>query len=178
MEDRELKAMSSIASAMADFGDGDAEVVERIVEWVAKRWGRRSPPQAVPIVQGGGPIAVNPLVQVPLPEDVAELFHSVNPTLEYERAIAVGFWFQEQAGRSDFTAAEVNSELRELGYRVGNITDAFNSAMMRKPALVMQVAKSGTSKQARKRYRLTQAGVRWVKERLATGATLSEEASE
>lgn len=63
-----------------------------------------------------------------------------------------------QAHPSDFTSQEVNSELKNLGHGVTNITSAFSSLMKRKPALAMQTAKSGATQQARKRYKLTHAG--------------------
>ena len=40
--------------------------------------------------------------------------------------------------------------------RRSNITDSYNSLIKRRPPAVRQVQKSGTTKQARKRYRLTE----------------------
>ena len=61
-------------------------------------------------------------------------------------------------GQVEFTAQLVNSKLKDLGYGVSNITDAFTTLMKRRPSLVMQTAKQGKSRQARKRYKLTRAG--------------------
>jgi hypothetical protein len=58
----------------------------------------------------------------------------------------------------DFASQEINAALKNLGHPIGNITSAFDNLKARKPAPVMQLKKSGTSKQARKTYRLTLAG--------------------
>ena len=55
--------------------------------------------------------------------------------------------------------------LKDLGHRASNITDALSSAMKEKPALIIQVKKSGSARQARKLYKLTDAGVKWVASR-------------
>jgi DNA-binding PadR family transcriptional regulator len=54
---------------------------------------------------------------------------------------------------------------------VSNITTALSSLIERKPQLVIQTRKSGNSKQARKRYRLTDAGIRAV-ERMISGGEM------
>ena len=60
----------------------------------------------------------------------------------------------------------MNKKLKDLGYRVSNITTAFNGLINRRPQLVIQTKKSGTSKQARKLYRLTTEGQRAVERML------------
>ena len=61
---------------------------------------------------------------------------------------------------------EVNNELKDLGHEVSNITVAFTTLQNRKPHLARQVKKTGTSKQARKRYKLTIKGMRKVEQML------------
>ena len=65
------------------------------------------------------------------------------------------YFLQFQQGQSDFGAYEVNAALKNLGEGVGNITTAFDTLKARKPADVIQLKKSGTSKQARKTYKVT-----------------------
>jgi hypothetical protein len=96
--------------------------------------------------------------------DLAELFARTNPQTETERALVVGYWLQMSDGQSEFDSQRVNSELKHLGYPVSNITRAFDSL---KPTLVQQTKKTGTTKQARKRYRLTHAGQKRVEAMLA-----------
>lgn len=174
MEDREIKAMSRIAEALADLGEGEEEVVRRILRWAGSRYGVRDEPsatrqqsegqQSVPL--SGGRFAT-----------AADLFDAVDPQMEFEKAITIGYWFQSVQGQPDFGGQEVNSTLKNIGHGIVNITDAFNTAMGRKPSLVIQTQKTGSSKQARKQYKLTVAGTRWVEARLspATNADSDQE---
>ena len=70
------------------------------------------------------------------------------------------YWFQVIKGQENFTSQEVNSELKDLGHGSKNITDSYTSLMDRKPPAVRQVQKAGSTRQARKRYRLTEVGIR------------------
>jgi hypothetical protein len=51
-----------------------------------------------------------------------------------------------------------------LGHGLINITAALDDLREAKPALVLQVGKSGKSRQARKTYKLTIAGIKSVEE--------------
>ncbi len=74
-----------------------------------------------------------------------------------------GYWFQVVQNQADFVGQAVNNALKDVGHGVGNITNALSSLQSRKPALVRQVAKSGRTQQARKKYKLTTAGVSAVR---------------
>ena len=156
--DNEIDAMRRIAEVLDEFGDGDSEARARILQWVTARYGGppsgySSPPRSIP----GAPQPEEPEEDDSL-EDLADLFDAAGPQTDPERALVVGYWLTEPEGSSDFTSQKVNSELKNLGHGVTNITSAFSSLMKRKPALAMQTAKAGTSRQARKRYKLTRAG--------------------
>jgi hypothetical protein len=100
--------------------------------------------------------------------EVADLIEAARPTTGPERAIAVAYWLQEFQGRSGgWTGAEVNDALRNLGHGLANVTKTLSSQMARRPQLVMQVGKSGRSRQARKTYKLTTAGVAAAQEMIS-----------
>jgi Transcriptional regulator PadR-like family len=84
------------------------------------------------------------------------------------RALVVGYWYQFVQGEAEFTGQTINSALKHLGYRAANITTAFDRLQAQRPALVVQVRKSGTSKQARKKYKLTNEGKRAVEQMIAS----------
>lgn len=102
--------------------------------------------------------------------EIAELFVSANPKLQAEKAMVVAYWIQVVQGNAYFTGYQINSQLKDLGHGVGNITAVFNGLIRRKPQCVIQVKKSGTSRQARKSYKLTQAGINAVERLLKVGA--------
>ena len=78
------------------------------------------------------------------------------------KSSAVAYWVQRIKGNGDFDAATINKELKHLGHGVGNITAALGSLIARKPNLVIQTRKGGSSQQARKRYKLTTEGLKYV----------------
>ena len=170
--DKEIEAMMALSKAMSVFVEEDRETVGRILVWFNGRYGFLKPHHAplaernpVGFVSGAdGNSNTKPSFETP-----ADLFDAASPDLEYEKAIVVGYWFQVCEGQPDFNAQDVNSTLTNLGHKLKNITDSFSTAMERKPALVIQTQKTGTSKQARKLYKLTTAGIRLVENRLKLG---------
>jgi hypothetical protein len=100
-------------------------------------------------------------------EDVAALYDAANPGPDTERAIVVAYWYQVISKQPDFGAQQINDSLKNLGHGITNITETLDRLKARKPNYVRQLQKSGSSKQARKRYRLTDAGVRAVRDMIA-----------
>lgn len=102
--------------------------------------------------------------------DVADLFAASSAKTQAEKAMVVAYWTQVLEGKSSFTGYQINSQLKDLGHGVGNITDVFSKLMRREPQCVIQVKKSGTSRQARKLYKLTKAGIDEVEGLLGVSA--------
>lgn len=98
----------------------------------------------------------------------AELFHAAGPESEKEKALVAAYWIQQSSGVDQFASQQINSELKHIGYGVTNITDALTQLMSDKPNLVIQLTKSGSTKQARKTYKITDAGQRRVSEMLSS----------
>jgi hypothetical protein len=102
-------------------------------------------------------------------ETLAELFDAANPKSEKEKALVAAYWVQFSEGEAEFQSQIVNAKLRDLGHQIKNITDAFSQLQDEKPARLVQLKKSGSSKQARKTYKVTEAGRRSVDAMLQTG---------
>jgi len=92
----------------------------------------------------------------------AELFDAALPKSNADRALVAGYWLQVCQGAESFGGQAVNTELKHLGEAIANITNALESLKTQKPALALQLKKSGKSQQARKSYKITVAGVRAV----------------
>lgn len=99
-----------------------------------------------------------------------ELFEAIQPTSDKERALVASYWLQVELGQEAFPAQPVNNELKNMGVGLSNVTDTLSRLIQEKPALVLQVRKSGLSKQGRKSYRLTQAGIKRVQSLLNVGS--------
>ncbi len=94
----------------------------------------------------------------------AELYASAEPKSNAEKALVAGYWLQECQRGGNFTAAAANKELTHLGHKLGNITDAIDQMKSRKPMLMLQIKKSGNSRQARKLYKVSHEGVKRIEE--------------
>ena len=99
-------------------------------------------------------------------EEFAELFAAAQPTSNPYKALVAGYWLQVHLGRESFSSHDMNKELNNLGHKIGHTPSAFAPLVEAKPQLVLQLKKSGTSKQARKTYKLSKAGISKVESML------------
>jgi hypothetical protein len=97
---------------------------------------------------------------------ISDLMDAASPTTTVDHVLVASYWFQVIQGQEDFTSQAVNSQLKDLGQESKNITDSFNTLMKRTPPAVRQVQKTGSTRQARKKYRLTEPGIRTVQRML------------
>jgi len=165
-EDAEIRGMTAMIELLEQV---DAEARVRMITWIAQRYG-----VALLAVRQGSPPHGDQGGQDNRGFDsFSGLFDAASPGTESEMALVGGYWFQFVRGEPDFGSQQVNDELKNLGHRLTNITRAFDFLRQMKPASVLQIQKSGRTKQARKRYRLTQAGMKAVEE-LITGGQSDE----
>jgi hypothetical protein len=173
--DAEIDAMSKLAEAL---GDLDQEARGRVLRWAAARFDvtiaaprkRESegshednedleddPGQDERESPGGGSGEF---------EHFAELYDVADPKSDAERVLVASYWTQVIQGKATFGSQELNKVLKDLGQGVGTINHAMSTNIKKKPALILQVSRSGASRQARKKYKLTEAGKKWVAARL------------
>jgi hypothetical protein len=153
--DVEISAMTALAAALEPLDD-DAR--RRVLDWAFSRFAE---PRAS-VGPSGGNATASEVGQSGQFESFAELYDVASPKTEKERALVAAFWVQVCVGESNFPAQILNSNLKDLGRGVSNITDALDTLKDDKPALILQLRKGGSSKQARKTYRLTQEGAKRV----------------
>jgi hypothetical protein len=138
----------------------DEEARRRVLEWAASKYGvayNVSVPSSAAPTQEAPSAAGQPEF-----ETFADLLDAADPETEAERTLVGAYWVQVQNAQGTFTAKRVNDELKNTGHKVSNITRALDNLQRAKPALVRQIRKSGKSRQARKTYKLTDAGIRRV----------------
>jgi hypothetical protein len=151
----EITAMQKVAEA---FKALDQAAVGRVLQWAANHWGTSIASTA----KVNAPSVATDALPTSAPQspysDLGELFAAAAPQSDADKVLVVSYWLQFIEGNNELSGFEVNKELRNMGYGVGNVTTAFDTLKARKPAPVIQLKKSGTSKQARKSYKLTIAG--------------------
>lgn len=174
VNDPEVQAISILSQTLSPL---DPETQRRVLEWANSRFGlpsRRTPSPAQMSVSEASNIraessgtSFNAFV---------DLFDAVNPRTDLEKALTAAYWVQQGLGQPSWRSQQLNDFLKDAGHGVGNITLALNNAQSRTPALVRQMSKAGKSRQARKTYKLTGAGLQYVGSR--AGATIDAGALE
>ncbi len=149
--DAEARAIQVLIAAVEPL---EVEARKRVLAWAAQRYGVAATER---ISSPGRPQIKQESPHSTQFESFSDLFVAAAPKTEAEMAL-VGGWWQLSQGNTDFSSHQVNSELKNLGHALSNVTRAFDSLRAQKPTLVMQVKKSGKTKQARKLYKLTHAG--------------------
>jgi hypothetical protein len=164
----EVKAMALVDGALTSLEPGEQE---RILRWAFARYC----PNAIP--QSREPAKPKQTAQAEEDnadgagqessyETLAEFMSAANPRTDVERALVVAHWLQEKHGHAQLSAQAINKEMKHLGHGVKNITSALTSLMKEKPQRVVQLKKSGTTQQARKLYKVTEAGKNSVRRML------------
>ena len=160
----EVKAMGKLADAMADL---DPDAIGRVLRWAVDAYnvevrgagGKGGTGRVAGAGGAGGDTSQGQGTNgVPQFTSLAELHAATSPESDADKTLVGAYWAQFGEGKSEFGSQEINAALKNLGHRIANITTAFDTLKARKPAAVMQLKKSGTSRQARKTYRLTLAG--------------------
>lgn len=163
MEDTELDAMKSVLEALQG---QDADSQKRIIAWVVGK---------LSIQTAATPAVAKPNTAVYGSANsefatFADLYNAAQPETTADKALVAGYWVQVCQSQEQFTGQSANKELLNLGHALTNITNAFSALKDKKPALAIQVRKSGSSQQARKQYKLTQAGIDAVTAMMQSGA--------
>jgi hypothetical protein len=168
----EIEAMKAIATALSDLED---EAIARVIRWQidqygveVARGGRLRPKGGTPETPESGLLAES--IEF---DTAAELMAAANPRTDVEKVLVAGYWFQVVQNQSDLEGQTINTELKHQGHGVKNVTNAFAGLMSQKPQLAIQLRKAGTSKQARKKYKLTTEGIKKV-QRMIAGLNGSE----
>lgn len=156
----ELEAMSKIAALLEPL---DEAARSRVLGWAAAAFNVSGLSRPAALLPPQHPHNM----QSQRYATFAELFHAARPEAEKEKALVAAYWIQQSSGVDQFASQQINSELKHIGYGVTNITDALTQLISEKPNLVIQLTKSGSTKQARKTYKITDAGLRRVAEMLS-----------
>ena len=165
--DAEFLAMQTIYTALEPLDD-DAR--NRVVNYIVARLEVTLQNVAKPSGSGstkanGGDEEVSMESEgniAPKYNSLAELYNATQPESTADKALVAGYWLQICQGVESFDGLSANKELKHLGHGLANITNAIDSLKSQKPALALQLKKSGKSQQARKVYKITVEGIKRV----------------
>ncbi|MGH8232694.1 MAG: hypothetical protein ACREPU_00645 [Rhodanobacteraceae bacterium] len=157
----EVAAMGAVAEALKEL---DKDAVSRVLQWAAGSFGTPIPLVKVTKSSSGDSNDQHDGTSIGAEgfDSLADLYAAAQPSVDSDRALVAGYWYQFKEGQDDFASQTINTALKYLGNGVSNITKALETLKAQTPALVMQIRKSGSSQQARKKYKLTVAGKKAV----------------
>ncbi|MFL6386394.1 MAG: hypothetical protein ACJ71U_02795 [Terriglobales bacterium] len=161
--DPEVTAMGEISRA---FDKVPEDARARVLNWILQKYGNK---------QDVSLNAVSTASNASSSEfsDFASLFHAADPRGQTEAALVSGYWLQVCNNQNEWESLSANSELKNLGQPMANITETLTRLIKSNPRLVMQTSKSGSAKQARKKYKLTLQGIKKVQAMLTASAQAS-----
>lgn len=154
----ELTAMQKVADAIALL---DPAAVRRVFTWVSDRL--ELGPETTgprPAFRPSNPMNLNARSTQDFSAypDAASFLSAAKCATDAERLLTAAYWYQYIKQEADLNAQTLNTELKNIGHKLTNVTRTFSELIDRKPALAMQVSKTGSGAQGRKRYRLTLEG--------------------
>lgn len=163
----EIEAMKAIMIAMEPLEEA---IRERVLRWACDKYkvaGANARTRMAYAEPGGSTESNEVGAEVPVYDTAAELLAAAGADTDADKALVVGYWYQVVLNQSDIESQAINTELKHIGYGVGNITRALDSLVNQRPQLVIQLRKGGASKQARKKFKLTAEGIRRVKQMIS-----------
>jgi len=168
---KELEAMKKVAEALNDLDEGS---IRRVLNWVSDHFSIKNNNIAMTAAAVAGendePELDNKKAEE-VYEDVAELYAVAQPGSDADKALVVAYWMQIHEGAQSIDTQSVNTQLKHMGHGIGNVTRAFENLKKTRPQMIVQLRKSGTSKQARKTFKVTTEGKKYVEQLLRNGST-------
>lgn len=177
--DLEIEAMGTVSKAL---GGLEEDARGRVIRWAAERYGvtlGAAPRKQIGDGTGGnadgGELEDDELGGsaddgVPTWDDFADLYAASGATTHPEGMLVAAYWVQVLRGQESFGSLELNNLLKDLGRGVTGTAKVMTTLIAKKPALILQLKKSGKSQQARKTYKLTDAGKKSVEQMISNGA--------
>lgn len=162
---KELEAMKKVAEVLKDL---EPDSARRILEWASDHFNIQIKQLDAGAEKKGHDKGDSSERKDALKDDakayndVPDFYSAVSPTTDAEKVLTISYWKQVYDGASDVDSFNVNKELKDLGHAVGNVTRAFGLLQKSKPQLAVQTRKHGTSQQARKLYRVTGEGKKYI----------------
>lgn len=171
--DEEITAMAKISEALSGLDEG-AKV--RVLRWASDRFEvvlhsnpkKNKVPGVEEISEGDGDDNEEDSSEDQGYDSFADLFVAANPSESTDKLLVAAYWHQVLNGAAEFFSGTLNKDLKDLGHTVPNINKRFDTLMKQKPQLAVQVKRGGNTKQARKKYKLTHAGILKVKQMINT----------
>jgi len=165
----EIDALEKVYDALKDL---EADAQRRVITWTCEKLELAFAPGGMS--PGEGPS--KPTRNLSDFSSVADAFTAAgSPQKTEDKVLVVAAFLQTRKEDSEVTGGEINKELKNMGHRVKNITSAIEALIRKKPQLMIQTKKAGKTKQARKKYKVTDEGFAAVNQMINKGTKFKSE---
>lgn len=169
--DPEIEAIVKSYEVIKDL---DSASKKRVITWLVNKFDLSG---EIPSMNGGTSslLAGKATQVVELPEDLTgfdtaeSLYNQIATKTEPEKVLVVAAYLQEKLELTELGGRRINTELKRMNQGVKNITAAISSLTKKTPPLMSQNKKEGSSPQAKKKYHVTEEGIKKVNEALHKG---------
>lgn len=100
------------------------------------------------------------------PQDFEDLYNRVSPKTAIQKIVTAAYWLETHDEKDSWKSFEANKLLKSLGIKVSSVSGTLALESKKDIPFVELLAKSGDSMQARKTFRLSDAGVTFVEGRM------------
>ena len=166
--DPEISAMSQVLEMFNKIEHGERK---RIVEWITHRFQLGEEKQTDEIkLQDTTPTTVQQVDVEPIDKQDLKQYKSLADLLEVSTAkkvvdrILVGAaYIQEKKNVEELTSFEINSQLKKAGHGIPNISIGINRVLEKVPQLIAVTQRDGNTKQSRRKFKVTEDGLKKAK---------------
>lgn len=95
------------------------------------------------------------------------VYNKVEPKTAIQKIVTAAWWLERQEGKESWKSFEVNKLLKSLDVKISSVSGTLAIENKKDDSMIVVLEKSGDSMQARKTFRLSDAGYAFVDGRLA-----------
>ncbi|ABC81617.1 hypothetical protein Adeh_1845 [Anaeromyxobacter dehalogenans 2CP-C] len=148
---------------------------ERILRWAAESLGLANPSKATSKSATAAEAEGDAKTALEGFETAADALAASHAETQADQVLVVAAFLTKKNGKTELTAQEINTELKNQGHGIGSINKVIDTLKDQKPQLMIQTKKSGKTQQARKNYKVTGKGFEKVQKMLSASPENGEE---
>ena len=119
------------------------------------------------VVEFGGEVLEPESEEAPVDSDFETLYAKVAPKTAIQKIVTAAWWIETKDGKDSWKSFEVNKLLKSIGIKVSSVSGTLAIEGKKEDPKIVVLDKSGDSMQARKTFRLSDTGFKFVEDRMA-----------
>jgi hypothetical protein len=166
--DPELSAMSQMIEVFNELEHGERK---RIVDWIINRFQLGEEKQTDEIkLHDTTPTIVQQIDAEPIEKQDLKQYKSMADLLEVstvkkvvDRILVAAAYIQEKKNVEELTSFEINTQLKKAERGIPNISIGINRLLEKVPQLMAVTQRDGNTKQSRRKFKVTEDGLKKAK---------------